>query len=176
MAWGRRNHAWLGLWAAVQAGGIHWVFRQLDFSERTWQNAEEGGWRPRANVYSVCRVAWHCKTNAASMGGRRTNLLFLLLVGCNSMKKLPFVLWLEVCHCSMWKVVLCERLPIPGSHLLPCSSQISPLAGAVTESRCPVLFQWTLWGAWIFCVFSWFAVNVPCFLIVFSACRITHQL
>lgn len=45
-------------------------------------------------MQNVRRVAWHCRTNAASMGGRRANLFFLLLVGCNAKKKPSSVLTL----------------------------------------------------------------------------------
>lgn len=38
-------------------------------------------------MQSPC-VAGHCGTNAASVGGRRANLSFLLLMGCNAKKNL----------------------------------------------------------------------------------------
>lgn len=168
VVWDRRDQA------GTVGSNVGWrnslVFLQLDFQRRgedltkcswSWPGTTDQG------VQSPCS-AWHCGTNAASVGGRRANLPFLLLMGCNAKKKLSS--FLTVAGSVSLQYVenrLMPSLQEPAcSWGIPVAEQLRgyPSLWSCGWLRLPVLFQHTLQGAQIFWVFSWFAVNVPCFV------------
>lgn len=90
-------------------------------------------------MQSPC-VAGHCGTNAASVGGRRANLSFLLLMGCNAKKNLsslPSVAGsVSLQYVENGLMLSLREASHSWASLLQHSSEVTPFSRAGTGSGC----------------------------------------